>query len=295
MQEKNPRELRSKSTSRLKVKRGRSQPASHHEAAEQRRITRSMSAARDLGRNGEGEGASAEIQEKGRRNLIREERDSKSRWGSSWRQSEGRGVDTQQHEETAPERMRSISTGRIPLDGRRSISSSRVGIGARRVRSTSTARSVEASRRPLGESTMEKKDERQPGKEDHLQSRGLGVREQGKSKRRVTFCEQVIEHEPEPCDFSSDGMEEGEVDTSEEEKKEDTGTEFEGEDVTDQGVMQKEEDNNDGDVDMKDTDVEARSSSPPAVWSKKAQGPGQAVHLHQAEHHLGLDAKALRL
>ena len=134
MPEKTPRELRSKSTSRLKVERGRSQPASHHEAAEQRRITRSMSAARDLGRNGEGEGASAKIQGKGRRNLIREERDSKSRWGSSWRQSEGRGVDTQQHEETAPERMRSISTGRIPLDGRRSISSTRVGIGARRVR-----------------------------------------------------------------------------------------------------------------------------------------------------------------
>ena len=115
-------------------------------------------------------------------------------------------------------------------------------------------------------------------------------REQGKSKRRVTFCEQVIEHEPEPRDFrlmnnissfrevyfvllfcSSDGMEEGELDTSKEEKNEDTGTDFEGEDVTDQGVMQKEEeDNNDGEVDMRDTDVEARSSSPPAVWSKKA-------------------------
>ena len=57
---------------------------------------------------------------------------------------------------------------------------------------------------------------------------------------------------------------------SEEEKKEDTANEFEEEDVTDQGVMQREEDNVDGDVDMRDTDVEARSSSPPAVWSKKA-------------------------
>ena len=64
-------------------------------------------------------------------------------------------------------------------------------------------------------------------------------------------------------------MEEGEVD-SEEEKKEDTANEFEEEDVTDQGVMQREEDNVDGVVDMRDTDVEARSSSPPAVWSKKA-------------------------
>merc|ERR1719430_3106588 len=139
------------------------------------------------------------------------------------RQLSGKGVEMQQrHEERSLRRTYSISTGRIPLEGQRSISSSRVGIGARRVRSTSTARSVEASRRPLGESTMEKKDERQPGKEDHLKSRGLGVREQGKSKRRVTFCEQVIEHEPEPRDFSSDGMEEGEVDASEEEKKEDT-------------------------------------------------------------------------
>ena len=57
---------------------------------------------------------------------------------------------------------------------------------------------------------------------------------------------------------------------SEEEKKEGTANEFEEEDVTDQGVMQREEDNVDGDVDMRDTDVEARSSSPPAVWSKKA-------------------------
>ena len=57
---------------------------------------------------------------------------------------------------------------------------------------------------------------------------------------------------------------------SEEEEKEDTANEFEEEDVTDQGVMQREEDNVDGDVDMRDTDVEARSSSPPAVWSKKA-------------------------
>ena len=57
---------------------------------------------------------------------------------------------------------------------------------------------------------------------------------------------------------------------SEEEKKENTANEFEEEDVTDQGVMQREEDNVDGDVDMRDTDVEARSSSPPAVWSKKA-------------------------
>ena len=57
---------------------------------------------------------------------------------------------------------------------------------------------------------------------------------------------------------------------SEEEKKEDTANEFEEEDVTDQGVMQREEDNVDGVVDMRDTDVEARSSSPPAVWSKKA-------------------------
>ena len=57
---------------------------------------------------------------------------------------------------------------------------------------------------------------------------------------------------------------------SEEEKKEDTANEFEEEDVTDQGVMQREEDNVDGVVDMRDTDVEARSSSPQAVWSKKA-------------------------
>ena len=134
MQEKTPRELRSKSTSRLKVERGRLQAASHHEAAEQRRITRSMSAVRDLGRNGGGEDSSAKVQGRGRRNLIREERDSKSRSGSSWRQLEGRGVETQQHEERASGRMLSISIGRISLDGQRSISSTRVGIGARRVR-----------------------------------------------------------------------------------------------------------------------------------------------------------------
>ena len=44
------------------------------------------------------------------------------------------------------------------------------------MRSISAPRSVEASRRPPGESTIARKDERQPGKEDHLQFKGLGVR-----------------------------------------------------------------------------------------------------------------------
>jgi len=233
-----------------------------------------MSAVRDLGRNGGGEDSSAKVQGRGRRNLIREERDSKSRSGSSWRQSEGRGVDTQQHEETAPERMRSISTGRIPLDGRRSISSTRVGIGARRVRSTSAARSVEASRRPLGESLK-----RQLGEENTLHTRGLGNfnergqshsptlgREQSRSRKRVTFCEEVTEYEP--CNLSYDSMEEGEV-GSQEEQEDDTDTEEEDEQVkeADQGVEEKEE-IDDGDGDMRD--VEVRSSSPPSVWTKKA-------------------------
>ena len=158
VQEKNNRrELRSKSTSRLKVEevRGRSAsqasretsdlPASHLEAEKQGRITRSMSAARDLSGNGGGRDAGGKNQEGGRRNLTREERsqeggrrDTMRWWGSSWQQLQGRGSETQQqhkHEEKTSERMRSISTGRIPLEGgRRSISSTRVGISARRVR-----------------------------------------------------------------------------------------------------------------------------------------------------------------
>ena len=151
MQEKNPRELRSKSTSRLPVEdleksdkaRGRSTSqlretsnlqASHLEAGRPGRMTRSMSAARDLVGNG-GRGDCRKNWEGGRRNITREERREATRqWGSSWRQLEGRGVTIQQeHEEKTFGRMRSISTGRIPLKGPRSISSS-IGIGAIRVR-----------------------------------------------------------------------------------------------------------------------------------------------------------------
>jgi len=190
-------------------------------------------------------------------------------------------------------RVRSISTGRIPLKGGRSISSSRVGIGARRVRSTSAARSVEASRRPLGESQMGFNEETIGG-ESTLQSRresgdrfnerkqctsASPSRAHSKGKKRVTFCEDVIEHEP--CEYSDDSMEEGEVDSGKEQKEEDSEEEEqvvkdankEKEDVElkeadDHGVEQDKEELDEGD--MRDIDMEVRSSSPPAVWAKKA-------------------------
>ena len=111
-------------------------PGSHIEADRLGRITRSMSAARDLAGNGGERDACGKNQEGGRRNMTREERrDTMRQCGSSWRQLSGRGVEMQQrHEEKSLGRMHSISTGRIPLEGQRSISSSRVGIGARRVR-----------------------------------------------------------------------------------------------------------------------------------------------------------------
>merc|ERR1712192_158980 len=157
-------------------------------------------------------------------------------------------------------RMRSISSGRIPLKEGSSISLSRVGIGARRVRSTSTARSVEASRRPLGESQMAMDGERQLiiGEESILQSRGSEARvkessaspsrEHSRSKKRVTFCEDVIEHEP--CEYSDDSMEEGEVDSSNELNEEDSEGEEEEE--------QEKEEFDEGD--LRDIDVEVRSS-----------------------------------
>ena len=132
----NSRELRSKSTSRLKVEdrerpeKGRGRSASREtrklqdsnsDSERHQRTTRSMSAARDL--------------EGRRRDTIGGERITMKCWGSSWQQLEGRGEGRQQQfEEDKMGRMRSISTGRIPLKGGRSISSSRVGIGARRVR-----------------------------------------------------------------------------------------------------------------------------------------------------------------
>merc|ERR1712192_7796 len=186
-------------------------------------------------------------------------------------------------------RMRSISSGRIPLKEGSSISLSRVGIGARRVRSTSTARSVEASRRPLGESQMAMDGERQLiiGEESILQSRGSEARvkessaspsrEHSRSKKRVTFCEDVIEHEP--CEYSDDSMEEGEVDSGKEQKEEDSESE-EGEEQVDKDADEEKE-ANDHSVkqekeqffrgDLRDIDMEVRSSSPPtAVWAKKA-------------------------
>ena len=158
MQEKTQRELRSKSSSRVIVEdrkksersRGRwashvgrdllretsNLPGSHLGAERLGRITRSMSAARDLAGNGGERDACGKNQEGGRRNMTREERrDTMRQCGSSWRQLSGRGVEMQQRrEEKSLRRTYSISTGRIPLEGQRSISSSRVGIGARRVR-----------------------------------------------------------------------------------------------------------------------------------------------------------------
>ena len=104
-------------------------PGSHLEADRLGRITRSMSAARDLAGNGGGRDACGKNQEGGRRNMTREERK------DPMKQLSGRGVEMQQRrEEKSLRRTYSISTGRIPLEGQRSISSSRVGIGARRVR-----------------------------------------------------------------------------------------------------------------------------------------------------------------
>merc|ERR1719233_1013997 len=99
-------------------------------------------------------------------------------WGSSWQQlEEGRGEGRQQQfEENKMGRVRSISSGRIPLKRGRSISSSRVGIGARRVRSTSAARSVEASRRPLGEHQMGLNEEMIGGESTLQSSRESGDR-----------------------------------------------------------------------------------------------------------------------
>merc|ERR1719430_2034692 len=93
------------------------------------------------------------------------------------RQLSGKGVEMQQrHEERSLRRTYSISTGRIPLEGQRSISSSRVGIGARRVRSTSAARSVEASRRSLGEHQMGLNEEMIGGESTLQSSRESGGR-----------------------------------------------------------------------------------------------------------------------
>ena len=61
-------------------------------------------------------------------------------------------------------------------------------------------------------------------------------------------------------------MEEGEVGCGEEQQ--DDTEEEEGVKEADQGVEQKNEDIDDGD--MRDIDAEVRSSSPPAVWAKKA-------------------------
>ena len=71
-----------------------------------------------------------------------------------------------------------------------------------------------------------------------------------------------------------DSMEEGEV-NSQEEKQEDTDTEEDEEEVVklkeaDQGVDPKKEEIDNDDGHNGDIDVEVRSSSPPAVWSKKA-------------------------
>ena len=153
-QEETSRELRSKSTSRMKMedleksekvgRRPASQtgrldlfgetsipPASHFAADRPGRMTRSMSAARDLAGNRGGGDAGDKNQEGARRNITRDvrnhekgRRDSVRGWGTSW----------QQLEENTSGRMRSISSGRIPLEGRRSVSSTRVGIGTRRVR-----------------------------------------------------------------------------------------------------------------------------------------------------------------
>merc|ERR1712025_1453570 len=78
-------------------------------------------------------------------------------------------------------------------------------------------------------------------------------RDQSKSRKRVTFCDEVIEHEPEPCDLSYDSMEDGEVGSQEEqqEKEEDVKEAF-------------KEEIDDGDGDLEERDVEVRSSSPPA-------------------------------
>ena len=64
--------------------------------------------------------------------------------------------------------------------------------------------------------------------------------------------------------LSYDSMEEGEVDSPEEQQQEEEDVKLK---ESDQGVKEK---NEIGDGDLGDTDVEMRSSSPPAVWAKKA-------------------------
>ena len=95
-------------------------------------------------------------------------------------------------------------------------------------------------------------------------------------------------------------MEEGEVDSGKEQKEEDSEEEEEQEqvdqdadeekediklkEVDDQGVDQVKEEYDGGD--MRDIDMEVRSSSPPAVWAKKAVwsiaiANGQGGQAHQ--------------
>merc|ERR1712025_974288 len=76
-------------------------------------------------------------------------------------------------------------------------------------------------------------------------------RDQSKKRKRVTFCDEVIEHEPEPCDPSYDSMEDGEVASQEEQQQ---YTEEEKEDVKLKEVVKEEID--DGVGDLEDTDVE---------------------------------------
>ena len=91
----------------------------------------------------------------------------------------------------------------------------------------------------------------------------------------MPLCLFVIKKNPEGLFiYRHDSMEEGEV-NSQEEKQEDTDTEEEEEEVVklkeaDQGVEPKKEEIDNDDRLNGDIDVEVRSSSPPAVWSKKA-------------------------